>query len=308
MSDPYHSGEVAVQELLGERSQAILNGRMIWPAIPAAARAFVRDQSVLGVGWQDTSGHPWVAMIGAEPACTSCDADGTIVTIQSAALAHLPGRLRESLRTAEGLGLLFIDFATRRRLRVNGTIGAIFASAIRVFVEQAFPNCPKYIQQRERLGSTDRAPRPVGGSGNGMPDDIGSWLAHSDTALVSTFGPRGSVDCSHRGGKPGFLRSQNGLVVLPDYAGNSMFCTLGNIARDSRAGLVLIDFAGRRQLHLSGDALLELEGSRQPGGTRCWKLRPHRWVVSPLPTAREWRLASESPFNPSVETRPCTHS
>lgn len=308
MSEPFHAGEIAIQERLGERSQAVLNGRMIWPAVPAAARAFVREQLAFGVGWQDASGRPWAAMIGGEAAGATCDADGTIVTIQTAAMTHLSGRVRESLRVAERLGLLFIDFTTRRRLRVNGTVGAAFASAVRVHVEQAFPNCPKYIQQREALASTAPAPRPAGASGIGMPDDLDAWLVHTDTVLVSTVGPGGSVDCSHRGGQPGFLRAQGGALVVPDYPGNSMFCTLGNLAHDPRAGLVLIDFAGGRQLHLSGDARLDLEGGGHPGERRCWQLRPQRWVVSPLPLAWAWRLVSTSPFNPPVERGACIPS
>ena len=63
-------------------------------------------------------------------------------------------------------------------------------------------------------------------------------LARADTAFVATRAPDAGVDASHRGGNPGFLRVvDEHTLVLPDYTGNSMFNTLGNIALDPATGL-----------------------------------------------------------------------
>jgi predicted pyridoxine 5'-phosphate oxidase superfamily flavin-nucleotide-binding protein len=51
------------------------------------------------------------------------------------------------------------------------------------------------------------------------------------------------VDCSHRGGNPGLVRVlDERRLVFPDYSGNNMFQTLGNLSLDSRAGLLFLDF------------------------------------------------------------------
>jgi hypothetical protein len=45
-------------------------------------------------------------------------------------------------------------------------------------------------------------------------------------------------------------------VLIPDYAGNMMFNTLGNVAADGRAGLLLVDFATGRTLQMTGTATI----------------------------------------------------
>ncbi len=54
----------------------------------------------------------------------------------------------------------------------------------------------------------------------------------ADTAFVATRAPGHGVDASHRGGDPGYLRCRRPdlTIVWPDYTGNLMFNTLGNIA------------------------------------------------------------------------------
>lgn len=95
---------------------------------------------------------------------------------------------------------------------------------------------------------------------------------------------------------------EGNAVLVPDYPGNSMFCSLGNIAVQPRAGLVLVDFDAQQQLHLSGDASLELARADQidlTGGTgRWWKLTPRKWILSAMAHTTSWRLVEQSPFNP----------
>ncbi len=295
MSEFYHRGEIAVQELTGARDEAILNGRVISTVIPPAARAFVGQQRTVAVGWCESSGDPWAALVVDAPGFATCDHGGTIVTLQTtgAGLASPAGR--QALRETSAIGLLFIDLATRRRLRVNGLVQPSPAGSLRVLVEQAYANCPKYIQRRARVEADTVTPAETRTTGTGDPPDLPAWLSRTDTAFVASVGPEGRVDCSHRGGPRGFMRQAGEVVHVPDYPGNSMFCTLGNMTVDPRAGLVLVDFEARRQLHLTGHATLDLT----PTG-RSWTLRPRRWAISPLAGVDRWDLVDESPFNPPV--------
>jgi hypothetical protein len=73
------------------------------------------------------------------------------------------------------------------------------------------------------------------------------------------------VDVSHRGGKPGFVRVDidggRGVLTIPDFRGNFMFNTLGNLAADPRAGLLLVGFEHGGTLQLSGRARIEWDQS-----------------------------------------------
>ena len=50
----------------------------------------------------------------------------------------------------ENIGILFIEFANRRRFRINGK-AQFSKNKIQIEIQQAFPNCPKYIQARDFL-------------------------------------------------------------------------------------------------------------------------------------------------------------
>lgn len=305
MTEPFHPGEIAVQEQAGERDQAILNGRMIWGAIPAAARSFVRQQSYVALGWLDAAGAPWASLVVAAQGFASSDDSGAVVTIHASAVADVLPSAGDVTRAGAAVGMLFIDLATRRRLRVNGIVASSADGELRVAVEQAYPNCPKYIQKRD-LDATPRPASPVATSnGVGVPPDLGTWLSRTDTAFVASVGPDGRIDCSHRGGRRGFMRMDGDTVVVPDYPGNSMFCTLGNMTAVPRAGLVLVDFDAQQQLHLSGDVSVKIASDGQHaltnGSGRRWMLTPRRWAMSPLGGAASWTLLDESPFNPPVE-------
>ena len=68
------------------------------------------------------------------------------------------------------------------------------------------------------------------------------------------------ADVSHRGGEPGFVRvAAPYRVLIPDYSGNMMFNTLGNLAADPRVGVLVIDFDSGATLQISGRATIVWE-------------------------------------------------
>lgn len=200
--------------------------------------------------------------------------------------------------------MLFLEFATRRRLRVNGVVAHINADSFQVSVQEAFPNCPKYIQKRT-ASVAESAQLPSGGAhgahGVGVPHDMAAWLKTADTMFVASLHPERGVDCSHRGGSPGFMRLDEDVIRIPDYPGNSMFGTLGNISVNPQAGLCILDFERNLQLQLTGLAQLQFGNtpSEETAGTgRWWTFRPQRWSVSPLVSHFQWELKEASPYNP----------
>lgn len=302
MTEPFHPGEIALQVQTGERDKALLNGRMISRAIPKSARSFLNQQTYAVIGWADAERNLWASLLIGGPGFAFCDEEGAHVGIRLPQHAQDSSAIRARLRGGEAVGMLFIELTTRRRLRVNGRVERVGADRLHVSVEEAYPNCPKYIQRRRPVESSTADSNTFAAlSGPDAPSDLEAWLSRTDTAFVATADPEGGIDCSHRGGKRGFIRLHGDELLVPDYAGNSMFCTLGNLSVHPHAGLVLIDFDNSRQLKLSGDAKLHLSMPMSPeltGGTgRWWSLKPRKWEISPL-TPGKWQWIDASPFNP----------
>lgn len=308
MTEPFHEGELAIQVRAGERDKAVLNGRVIGDAIPAGARLFLAQQAYCAVGWVDEGAQVWTSFLVAEPGFARSESEGRSVVLDTSADSSDVTLWAEKahIRAGTQLGMLFIEFGTRRRLRVNGVVAERSNDALRVSVGEAYPNCPKYIQRREVFVSPDIKSSANAGPaferGSGAPADLDAWLATTDTMFVASSHPDGRVDCSHRGGRPGFVKRSGHDLKIPDYAGNSMFGTLGNFALNPQGGLSLVDFENNRQLQLTGHVTLLFDTPDvdvDTGGTRRWWLfTPTEWVVMQLPTGLGWTIADNSPFNP----------
>jgi predicted pyridoxine 5'-phosphate oxidase superfamily flavin-nucleotide-binding protein len=172
--------------------------------------------------------------------------------------------LAEVVETGVAVGLLVPDLATRRRMRVNGRVVLREAGAIVVRSEQVYANCPKYIEPRSadvvaRLGTRRRVTTT-----SGLSAVQRAWLQAADTFFITTGHPVAGVDTSHRGGPPGFVAVDGATLRWPDFPGNAMFNTLGNIAVHPRAGLLVPDFSTGGALQLTGTAAIEWDGD----GTR----------------------------------------
>jgi predicted pyridoxine 5'-phosphate oxidase superfamily flavin-nucleotide-binding protein len=300
----FHEGERLVQERTGEREIALLNGRIIADHIPSAARSFIGRQRLCACAGTSHDGDLWAHFLTGAPGFAAASEDMKSVDLQladeHAVLRSTP--LFADLRVAAPLGILFIELATRRRLRVNGTVSALTDTAVQVAVHEAFPNCPKYIQRRQ-IAEVSQQPRVTAiERGGALNDATAQWIRHADTLFVASSHPDGRLDASHRGGSPGFVRYSDDLLLIPDYAGNSMYNTLGNFAVHPRAGLTFVDFDHGRQLQLTGEVELRFDVESElelTGGTgRWWAFRPRRWIASSWNQPLAWKYVDESPFNP----------
>jgi hypothetical protein len=88
-------------------------------------------------------------------------------------------------------------------------------------------------------------------------DDDKSFIESRAFFFIATADAEGRPDCSHKGGMPGFVRvSAPDELVFPDYDGNGMFKSLGNIAVNPHVGLLFIDFEKPRRLRVNGTATI----------------------------------------------------
>lgn len=302
---PFHAGEVALQRTVGvaERMEAF-GRRVIRDQMPDQHRDFYRQLPFIVLGSVDASGDAWVTLLSGKPGfMTSPDPRHLAI----AARPDPQDPATASLSDGAAVGLLGIELHTRRRNRMNGAVRGVSGAGFAVAVEQAFGNCPQYIQLRDFAfvrEPDDFAAVPAAQTLTMESPQVRAMIAAADTFFVSSYiedAQGRHVDASHRGGKPGFVRiNADGSLTIPDFAGNLHFNTFGNFMLNPKAGLVFPDFATGDMLHLTGDAEVVLESDEIAafqGAERLWVFRPRKVVLRPgaLPLRSAMRAEGWSP-------------
>ena len=255
---PFHPGEVEVQRRTGVADAAEAVGRIIGPEIAPAVARFLRDQRLAITGSLDAAGRPWASVLSG-PAGFLHVVDERLLRIGALPAADDP--FVSNLRARRELALLVIDPRTRRRMRLNGR-GLVVEGDVFLHTDQVYGNCPKYIQPRRITGLNPGVPgRAVRSSG--LDAGQRARIARADTFFIASSHPAGGPDVSHRGGKPGFVRVVGDTrLEIPDYPGNAMFNTLGNLLESPGAGLLFVDFADGSTIQLTGRATVRFEPER----------------------------------------------
>jgi predicted pyridoxine 5'-phosphate oxidase superfamily flavin-nucleotide-binding protein len=230
-------------------------------------------------------------------------ADGRSVDFSLSSMTiHELDPFRRNIEANPEVGMLAIELGSRRRIRINGDISRPRENLLRLRVREAFPNCPKYITRRVvRTVAAPEARESEVKSGNQFGPEQEQLSGRGDVLFIATAHPARGADASHRGGKPGFIEVLDRETLrIPDYAGNSMFNTFGNLAVDPAAGLVVPDFEHGRALLLTGRAEVLFNGDdpvEATGGThRFLVFHLEEWLQLPLPATAEF--VDYSPFNP----------
>lgn len=294
----YHPGELDVQARAGVQRQADRVGQIIGSTIPPAAQEFLRRQPFAVLSSVDAQGRVWVSALTGKPGFMNA-IDEQTVAINSPPPDH--DLLRENLQTNPNLGMLAIEFATRRRMRVNGK-GELRDNGVTMYAEQVYSNCPKYIQAREWKFAQAKSEPVIVRRNDALNTTQQDWIQQADTFFIGSYHPEGGADASHRGGNPGFIRVLNEKTLLwPDYIGNNMFNTLGNISGYPQTGLLFVDFERGSTLQLTGKATVIWDKGRAQGfpGAQClveFQCKELIEVQSIIPL--RWNPPDYSPFNP----------
>ncbi len=140
-------------------------------------------------------------------------------------------------------------------------------------------------------------------------DDDKAFIESLEYFFVATATPIGQPDCSFKGGPPGFVRLlQPDLLVWPDYDGNGMFKSLGNIAINPSVGLLFIRMGeAPKRLRANGSAVISLDDPLLPdfpGAQAIIRFTPvdifpncPRYIPDPV-------AAKPSPYIPNADTPP----
>jgi predicted pyridoxine 5'-phosphate oxidase superfamily flavin-nucleotide-binding protein len=256
----FHSGEIAVQERAGVRDIAEDVGEGIVDHLPPGATGFLELRQMAVLGTVDSDGRVWASVVTGQPGFIET-VDEHMLKISARASSSDP--LFRNL-TKEGHVALFApDFVATRRVRVNGR-AVIKQGSIYIRTEEVYGNCRRYLQERlfigERKSSATDQPAETG---NALSAAQQQQISRADTFFIATDNPEHGADVSHKGGNSGFLRVVDERhIAFPDYNGNSMFNTLGNLTVNPQAGLLFIDFDSGRTLQLSGRASTDWNATR----------------------------------------------
>ena len=119
---------------------------------------------------------------------------------------------------------------------------------------------PGEVSARTRFGTADRWPeeRLSRFYRQGIDDETALWIEALRFFFIATADAAGHCDCSFRGRETGPLLQVRtpGELIFPDYPGNGLFNSLGNVLVNPHIGLLFIDFAAQTRMRVNGEAVL----------------------------------------------------
>jgi predicted pyridoxine 5'-phosphate oxidase superfamily flavin-nucleotide-binding protein len=299
MDTIYHPGELRVQTEAGAIDVATNMGRQVQPVIAHMYVDFIQSQPFVIIGACDSGGMVWGSILCGRPGFMQVMDEQTL---RIDTLTDEQDPLSENFCNGSEVGLLILDFSTRRRLRLNGSV-VMEGGGYSVRTRQVYANCPRYIQSRacEAGGNSSVSPR-LARQAASLDGKLRTLIGRADTFFVASYYLKGGADVSHRGGFPGFVQIlDDETLVWPDYNGNGMFNTLGNITENPQCGLLFLDFETGGTLQLSGNANIVLDKERAahfPGAERLIEFRIKRVIETANAIHLRWRFNEYSPDNP----------
>jgi uncharacterized protein len=300
MTSVFHPGEIDVQAQAGVRDRADRIGRSIGSTIPPAAREFLNSQPLAVMATLDAARRVWASVLAGSPGFAQAMDERTLRINASMA----PGDpLADNLLINDQVGLIIIDFETRRRMRLNGQAEVKSDGAIYVHARQVYSNCPKYIQARKWSQRTQSPGRSSSEHATtGLTERQRQWIRGADTFFIASSHAEGGADASHRGGSPGFVQIlDERRLIWPDYAGNAMFQTLGNLAVNPHAGLLFVDFENGNTLQLTGTGKIVWDKKRIAefvGAERLVEFYIDETIELTGAIPSQWDFGDYSRFNP----------
>ncbi|KAH7885648.1 hypothetical protein F5I97DRAFT_1810448 [Phlebopus sp. FC_14] len=327
----WHKGERAIQCKLGFDGVVSLAWRDVHPEMTEQHQTFYTTRlPFIPVTTIDDRQRPWSSILagrGGEPGFATSKSFGEL-TMNISPWEGDP--FLENVGMGDGRGLKLIagigvEFSTRRRNKFAGYVESVERDGdvfrVRSVVNEALGNCPKYINVRELVAWPDTHPRVLHrrvdlSANERLPSDVISFILESDTLFLGTLYSASEEDrakfpshvgMNHRGGKPGFVRvrpSDGRTLVLPDYSGNRLMTSLGNIEATPVASFTFVSFMTGSILYLTGHAqnIVGAEAQRLMPRTNALTtlyVTGFIFVSDALPVRqRPGSVANRSPYSP----------
>ncbi|KAL9002940.1 MAG: hypothetical protein Q9188_004159 [Gyalolechia gomerana] len=300
---------------------------------PNAARLLL-NAPLLALGTLDDTGRPWTTLLGgqagfARPLGRSIIGIRTLVESVYDPVVHgLLGSKDEGDSVhhdtkSRAFSALSIDLATRSRVKLGGRmvagaldkLGAVDVededakgteAQMVLKVERSLGNCPKYLNKKQIIPAI---PDPTMLSSDlPLPEEATALLAKADLFFITSSYGEMNMGTNHRGGPSGFVRVlQNDrfgtVIIYPEYSGNRLYQTLGNLEMNPKAGVVIPDLGSGTALYITGttDVVIGKEAAALlPRSNLAVKVHVQEARLVRNALAFRGQSGEPSPYNPPV--------
>jgi predicted pyridoxine 5'-phosphate oxidase superfamily flavin-nucleotide-binding protein len=139
-------------------------------------------------------------------------------------------------------------------------------------------------------------------------DDDRAFVAACDMVFVATADAEGRPDCSYKGGDPGFVRVvDDHTLAFPNYDGNGMYRSMGNLLANPHVGLLFISFERGRRMRVNGEAGVDWDDplvAEYPGAQFVVRVRAREIFPNCPRYIHRYELVERSSFVPRADHEP----
>jgi predicted pyridoxine 5'-phosphate oxidase superfamily flavin-nucleotide-binding protein len=141
-----------------------------------------------------------------------------------------------------------------------------------------------------------------------LTDDDRAIVERCAMFFLATADAQGRPDVSYKGGMPGFVRIvDDRTLAFPDYDGNGMFKSLGNILLNPKVGLLFVDFQHPNRMRVSGTASVSDDDpllKEFPGAQMIVRVRAERIFPNCPRYIHRMQVVEHSVYAPRPEHTP----
>ncbi|KAM7199631.1 hypothetical protein V8F33_004283 [Rhypophila sp. PSN 637] len=303
----WHPGEISAHKLLKVTTSHRRNPTQQGLSYSHGYR--VSESPIVALGTLDQEGNIWTTLWGGEkgfarPVARNVLALQSLLSVKGDPFLGALLQLDENNNALKGgvikpagegkmMSGLSVDLETRDRVKLAGRVlvasldnnsGESERAAVReiqlaMVVDEGLGNCPKYMNRKEIHAHVPN-PTVIGLKGGlKLTNQALDLIEQADMMFMSTTNGK-TMDTNIRGGPAGFirvLRNQDGddggvILVYPEYSGNQLYQSIGNLQVDNRIGVVIPDFETSDVLYLTGETELLV-------GSKAAAVMPHAKVV-----------------------------
>lgn len=140
--------------------------------------------------------------------------------------------------------------------------------------------------------------------------DDRAFIERMDMFFLATADAEGRPQCSYKGGEPGFVRVLDATTIaFPNYDGNGMYLSIGNVAVNPHVGLLFVDFTAERpaRLRLNGLASVDMDdplAATYPGAQFVVRVRATQVFPNCPRYIHRMALVERSRFVPQADREP----
>jgi uncharacterized protein len=134
------------------------------------------------------------------------------------------------------------------------------------------------------------------------------FIQRSAMFFIATADAEGRPDCSYKGGLPGFVRVvDETTLAIPDYDGNGMYRTWGNVLVNPHVGLLFLDFETPKRIRVNGTADVREDDplrSEFPGSVLIVRVKAERIFPNCPRYIHKMKLVEHSVYAPRPDYTP----